>query len=111
MGAPDLGGLQYVPNYHLAAIANQETFPLLNVVIVDAHYAAIFEPLSQTSDSPYIFIEDAKTAEALRKYFESLWNVATKVKIAKHLYEDNLLAIGKQLTIGSSGRRSAAAEP
>ena len=84
------------PNYHLAVLPSMLPFPILNVVIVDRRYAAVFEPHSQSTDTQYIFIDDPRTAEALSLYFSTIWSKAIKLKVAKQIYEEEFKKIEKQ---------------
>jgi hypothetical protein len=96
-------------NYHLAVLTTEQSFPLLNVVIVDGRYSAIFEPHAQSTDSTYIFIDDRETARALQRYFDDLWRVAVKLKVGKQIYLDAFATVESRLSqhgeIGTSAQK------
>lgn len=82
--------------YHLAVLAEQP-FPLLNLLVIDKRYVALFGPHVQETDSHYIFVDDPNIAVVINGYFENLWAVAKKVKVGQQINDDILNAIEQQL--------------
>ncbi|MEK8015754.1 MAG: hypothetical protein VSS75_002720 [Candidatus Parabeggiatoa sp.] len=81
------------PGFSLVVLNTMQPFPYMNIIVVDSQYTMIFPPHPETTDGPYLFIDDKPIARDFgNNVFGQLWGEAERtmpLKMGRDIFRDN----------------------